>query len=448
MFSVFYEKAEVDFDDIDDSVLIVLDTNVLLHFFRYSEKSKEKLLRALGKVKENLFVPYHAALEYHFGRQTVSRANKKNIDELRQKLEKEKKNFKNRVEFEINSYGSSIRSTDEIETRKDVLDNFSSKLDDFWNNFFEEDLIKETSLISDNSDTLSRIATLLEGKVGSKLSNISDIEKDGIKRYLDKVPPGYEDDNSSKDQIRSFGDYQYNRKFGDLILWKEIIKYCQDHSNIKHVFFITDDAKEDWIYKVDKNQTIGIRVELKQELMDQAGAQIELMKTDTFLSNVIKQDNIFKVIDFENFKIVDRDNNFDLDEYYMKLDQSKDFLDHSEKIFYNEYINRNKSKVLDNIFNETKDLLKEKNSEIDHDLLQLVFKEEYYRYKLKVDEYMAINNLTYNDRHEIIIEIGRLEELYSDYIKSQSTYVKKLQIESIIREIESSLVYTKYKLVS
>lgn len=41
MFSVFYEKEKVNFDNLDESIVIVLDANVLLNFFRYSEVSKK-----------------------------------------------------------------------------------------------------------------------------------------------------------------------------------------------------------------------------------------------------------------------------------------------------------------------------------------------------------------------------------------------------------------------
>lgn len=293
-FKVFYEDKILDFKDLDDSVIIVLDANVLLHFFRYSHESQKKLFLALEKVKSNLFIPYQAALEYHYERQNILRSNKKNIEKLHNESEKFKSAFQAEIKRQIEDYGRTIRSTDEQAVREEVLAEFDKVTARFWKDFSENTLKKLTDMIPDNTETADRIADLLEDKVGEPLSSekLSAISSDGSKRYSRKIPPGYKDSNKEND-IRTFGEYSYDKQYGDLILWEEIKKYCQNDGNIKTVVFISEDEKEDWIFKA-KGEKVGVRVELKQELHELVGARLEIFSPKKFLSLLSNENDIIK----------------------------------------------------------------------------------------------------------------------------------------------------------
>ncbi|MFB8449867.1 PIN-like domain-containing protein [Enterococcus thailandicus] len=286
-FKVFYENNKVDFKKLDNSTLIVLDANVLLHFFRYSDTSRKKLIKAIKKVESNLFIPYQAALEYHFSRQSIERANKKNIQTLNTKIEQAQATFLTTVKDAMDSYGQSIRSTDEEDIRDGVLKELSDSFDKFIESFKKDALVKETGLITKNDALSYEIAGILNDKVGERLTKkeIEDLEKEGQKRYSKEIPPGFMDENKGE-QTRKFGEYEYQQKFGDLILWKEVIKYCKEHDEIKRVFLISDDVKDDWIFKA-KGETVGIRVELKQELFESSGTTIELLSTNNLLNEVL-----------------------------------------------------------------------------------------------------------------------------------------------------------------
>ncbi|MGM0080159.1 hypothetical protein IGI73_003350 [Enterococcus sp. DIV0755f] len=293
-FKVFYENEILDFDNLDRSVVIVLDANVLLHFFRYSKKSQDKLFLALEKVRSNLFIPYQAALEYHYERQNVSRSNKKKIEKMISESEIVKNNFQDEVIKQIEEYGGTIRSTDEKTIREEVVSEFENATNQFWKSFKEISLKKLMELIPDNSRTAYQIADLLDNKVGEPFSSeeIQSISEEGEKRYALELPPGYKD-SKKKNKMRIFGEYTYDMQYGDLILWKEIIKYCEKNTFIRTVIFISDDEKNDWIFKA-KGEKVGVRVELKQELNELVDARLEVFSPKKFLDLITKEEGIIK----------------------------------------------------------------------------------------------------------------------------------------------------------
>ncbi|EUJ29876.1 PIN-like domain-containing protein [Listeria grayi] len=98
---------------------------------------------------------------------------------------------------------------------------------------------KELNLI-DNQDKGEILAELLKGKVNNadKREIIKFINEHGKDRYDKQVPPGYLDKKVKEGDIRTFGDFEYDRMYGDLILWKEILLYCEKNKIKKMCFNI------------------------------------------------------------------------------------------------------------------------------------------------------------------------------------------------------------------
>lgn len=81
-----------------------------------------------------------------------------------------------------------------------------------------------------------------------------EIYREGETRYNHLIPPGYEDRDKDKD------DKTKTKKFGDLIVWKEVLQKAQE--NDRPFIFITDDEKEDWWQLNIQNSHLGKKVEL------------------------------------------------------------------------------------------------------------------------------------------------------------------------------------------
>src|SRR5205823_2954818 len=99
------------------------------------------------------------------------------------------------------------------------------------------------------SDPLhERLTQLLEGKVGPATppEKLSDIYKEGDKRYKVEIPPGFKDQNPK--------EKPFPKNHGDYVIWCQIIEFAK--AKKKPIIFITDDEKEDW-WRLHNGRTIG-----------------------------------------------------------------------------------------------------------------------------------------------------------------------------------------------
>src|SRR5438045_6531454 len=82
-FGAFYRLTEDDRRELWKSGHFVLDANVLLNLYRYPKKASDDLLEAFKALKERLWVPYHAALEYQRNRLAVIAEQKGRFADVR-----------------------------------------------------------------------------------------------------------------------------------------------------------------------------------------------------------------------------------------------------------------------------------------------------------------------------------------------------------------------------
>jgi hypothetical protein len=80
------------------------------------------------------------------------------------------------------------------------------------------------------------------------------------------VPPGYKD--KAKPGYYAVGDRELIRKFGDLVLWKEIIRKAKA-DQVAAVVLVTGDIKEDW-WLEKRGKKLGPRKELLNEIYTDA----------------------------------------------------------------------------------------------------------------------------------------------------------------------------------
>lgn len=108
-------------------------------------------------------------------------------------------------------------------------------------------------------------------------SELDELYKEGELRFRHGVPPGYKD--KGKDEIYHHRGIIYHSKFGDLILYKQILEYCKAH-HIKNVILVSEDNKEDWVDK----ETNALRKEIRGEAFEVAGIQdFIIMNKDSLL---------------------------------------------------------------------------------------------------------------------------------------------------------------------
>lgn len=67
----YFKPSEANFKEMWQSSLIVFDTNVLLHLYRYSEETREQLLTIIGTFKDRIWIPRKVADEFFDNRLEV-----------------------------------------------------------------------------------------------------------------------------------------------------------------------------------------------------------------------------------------------------------------------------------------------------------------------------------------------------------------------------------------
>lgn len=263
LFKGFYKLSDQEIQGIWENGFISFDTNVLFNIYRYSEETRKELLRVIRKYSSQLWLPYHAAFEFHKNRISV-------------------------ISDQVTVYEETIKAFDKLETdiiknhktphlSKSVQDKFEKTIKETVKDLNKKKDYYKKLLSTDN--ILNSITTIFNNKVGEgfTVEEIQKIEKDGEERYKKKIPPGFKDNAKSEN------------KFGDLIIWKELIKKAKAES--KDFILIIDDLKEDWWLRT-QGQTISPRQELSQELYQETGQSFHLYTPDRFLEFAAKSEEI------------------------------------------------------------------------------------------------------------------------------------------------------------
>ncbi len=67
----YYMPSTEEFSSLWDDCLFALDANVLLNLYRYSKATGDELIDLLQQIKERLWLPHQAGLEYQRNRLKV-----------------------------------------------------------------------------------------------------------------------------------------------------------------------------------------------------------------------------------------------------------------------------------------------------------------------------------------------------------------------------------------
>lgn len=193
---------------------------------------------------------------------------------------------------EINGI-SFINDDNKNEFTKDIIeltDNFSIELQSTIK-------AKINSLVTDEQENLyNELIKIIEDRIGDIYSQewIDEVQKEGEERFENSIPPGFDDKNkeendSSSQSTRRYGNILYQRKFGDLLIWKDIMEYAKKNKKGKKVIFVTDDGKSgkknDLLYKFS-GVTVGPHIYLMNELHINCQKELYILNNLRFIQLV------------------------------------------------------------------------------------------------------------------------------------------------------------------
>ncbi len=250
--------------DIWDKGLIILDTNALLHLFRYSSNAREDFFKALEAKRNTLWIPHQVGVEFHRRRIEIINAQDRAFDEIENALTKA--NGQVKAAFDSYKRHPSLNISPLSNEFDKAVETLRNKLKEARSDHNSQMIESKT-----NDVILETITSLYDNRIGSAFDDemLSQIYEEGAGRYEKKVPPGYEDIKKNEPA-----------RYGDLVLWKQILAHV---SEVKlPAIFVTDDRKEDWWYTVDSHRH-GARPELVEEYFEASGERVHLMTSDRFL---------------------------------------------------------------------------------------------------------------------------------------------------------------------
>ncbi|WP_423738389.1 PIN-like domain-containing protein [Clostridium algidicarnis] len=121
-----------------------------------------------------------------------------------------------------------------------------------------------------------------------------EICEEGEKRYKQEIPPGFKN-GAKKDGIK---------KYSDLIIWKEILKYASEHE--KNIIFVTDDVKRDWWQDGSFHPLLIEEFEAKTQKTIQAYRSTDFYSKISGILNIEKSDAIEIALKFTDLDYFNR----------------------------------------------------------------------------------------------------------------------------------------------
>jgi len=316
LFPSHRQLTDTDFKTLWEKGLIVCDANVLLDLYRLPESAQHDLISIFSnkKIKDRIWLPFQVALEYTHNKVDVISDQKNKFNEVRKILSGAEESFET-------AYSTLTKKLDDLQLKKrhhlidpekfiddSVLSSVKEQIMQF--NKHLNELEKKQQDVNDIDKISETVNALFDCKIGEPFptEKLEAIYREGEKRYNEEIPPGYKD--KAKDGFYMYNDRKLLKKYGDLILWEEVIQKCQQEKT-EYLLLVTGDIKEDW-WREKRGKKLGPRYELLNEIYHRVESMkfFHIYDTSNFMRYArehgkidIKQESIDETIELEQSKI-------------------------------------------------------------------------------------------------------------------------------------------------
>lgn len=247
--------------------LVVLDANVLLNLYRYTEQARDDVLSVLERLEDRLWIPHQVVVEFWLNREGVLRDPRDT-----EKAACEMSAVKDRAVSTFRGWANRVSLRDEESTALTAklvagFDEVINRIDDF-----SDHSAAETARNTEADAVLKRLEPILDGRVGPPLNGDEHQRAvaEGCRRVEQREPPGYLD--KGKDDAGAAGDY---------LVWEQVLQEAGRRGC--DVVFVTGDVKEDW-WRRESGEHRGPRLELVNELRARAGVHLFMLRPTNLLS--------------------------------------------------------------------------------------------------------------------------------------------------------------------
>lgn len=225
-----------------------MDSSVLIHCYEMSRSACDELLSALESLGERVRVPVWCAKETWENTRRIT--SKRPLQKTAGSLNKRLSEFRNH----------SLRYVDERTFNDMSVEQYTAELDEAVRKV--ENLAKRVEKIESMHDSASaRLIPFIESRVLSSdmVGIYAEVQDTGETRYTHEVPPGFGDGGfktvaEGDEDVEESQQLKGKRKnrFGDLIMWLEILADCGS-SDGEHLIVLTrDNTKRDWVHNPER----------------------------------------------------------------------------------------------------------------------------------------------------------------------------------------------------
>ncbi|MFJ6677086.1 PIN-like domain-containing protein [Actinosynnema sp. NPDC091369] len=264
-FPGYRRPSEEEQADALRSALVVVDANVLLNLYRYTEATRDDLLGLLRRVGERLWIPHQVMREFWRNRLTVLAGRAAATDQVLSALAKQQR----AADDALNQWAKTTALADAV--RDDLVRKVTA---------LHQELVAairshtppspDSPGVPGREPVLDRLEALLRGKVGAQPdhSQWKALVQEGKRRAAAKEPPGYLDAGKDDSALPEGAA-------GDYLVWAQAVQEAARRDT--DLLFVTGDEKEDWWWRY-RSEFLGPRVELVEEFAATAGRQLYMMR--------------------------------------------------------------------------------------------------------------------------------------------------------------------------
>ncbi|QQQ78943.1 hypothetical protein IOD16_11255 [Saccharothrix sp. 6-C] len=264
-FPGYRRPAEDEVAEALRSALVVVDANVLLNLYRYTESTRDDLLGLLRGVGDRLWVPHQVMREFWRNRLTVLAGRAAATDQVLTALAKQQR----AADDALHQWAKTTALADAV--RDDLRGKVAA---------LHQELVvaigshtppsPDSPGVPGREPVLDQLEALLRGKVGAQPdhSQWKAFVQEGRRRAAAKEPPGYLDAGKDDSALPE-------GSAGDYLVWAQATQEAARRDT--DLLFVTGDEKEDWWWRY-RSDFLGPRVELVEEFAAASGKQLYMMR--------------------------------------------------------------------------------------------------------------------------------------------------------------------------
>ena len=261
------------------SPMVVLDTNILLEMYRCSPTMSDAMIELYTGIIENVWLPNQVWVEYTNNKRTViNEANNKYLH-LQKNINQVIKQSRYAIESKFALCDKrNFPKTKEVKNQLlEKISEMEQAVDEYKNQIQKEVDDNKQYLKKDRVSSVLISQLVYKKRVGQEysLDQLLKIYEEGDIRFKHLIPPGFKDIEKDKK------DNSKTKKYGDLIVWKQMIDKANE-DNVD-VVMIVNDEKSDWFEEDEFKKKKSPHPLLMKEFKQSTNHEIMILNVYDFL---------------------------------------------------------------------------------------------------------------------------------------------------------------------